>query len=236
MPLVIAHRGASAYAPENTLAAFQLAHTQGADMLELDVRRSADGVLVVFHDATTERWDGQPRPVSTCTLADLRRLDIGGEAVATLAEVCAFARTSGMLLNVELKQPDIAVPVVQLLRTHDMIDQTLVAAFSPAALHELSQVAPDLQRGYLMGTRTYHPVTRLRELWPFRALRRVHATAWHPAVQLPLLRPVLPCVRRAGYAVNVWTVDDPAVMRQLIDWGATGIITNKPDLARASFK
>jgi glycerophosphoryl diester phosphodiesterase len=55
-------------------------------------------------------------------------------------------------------------------------------------------------------------------------------------VQLPLLRPVLPRVRRAGYAVNVWTVDDPAVMRQLIDWGATGIITNKPDLARARFK
>lgn len=234
MPLVIAHRGASAYAPENTLAAFQLAHTQGADMLELDVRCSADGVLVVFHDATTERWNGLPRPVSTCSLADLRRLDIGGEAVATLAEVCAFARASGMLLNVELKQPDIAVPVVQLLRAYDLIDRTLVAAFSPAALHELHQVAPDLQRGYLMGTRTYHPAIRLRELWPFLALRRTCAAAWHPAIQLPLLRQVLPCVRRAGYAVNVWTVDDPAVMRQLVDWGATGIITNRPELARAS--
>ena len=61
MTLVIAHRGASAYAPENTLPAFELAVRQGADMLELDVQRSADGVLVVFHDDTTERWDGRKR-------------------------------------------------------------------------------------------------------------------------------------------------------------------------------
>ena len=92
MTLVIAHRGASAYAPENTIAAFELAHRQGADMIELDVQQSADGVLVVFHDDTTERWDGQKRLVTDCTLAELQALDIGGEKVITLAEACAFAR------------------------------------------------------------------------------------------------------------------------------------------------
>ncbi len=234
MPLVIAHRGASAYAPENTLAAFELAHAQGADMLELDVQRSADGVLVVFHDTTTERWDGQPRPVDTCTLADLRCLDIAGATVPTLAEVCVFARESGILLNVELKQSDIVVPTVTLLRAYNLIDRTLVSAFSASALRKLSRVAPELSRGYLMGTRSYHPATRLRELWPFLALREIQATTWHPAIELPLLRQMLPRVRRAGYTVNVWTVDDPAVMRRLVAWGATGIITNKPDLARAS--
>ena len=89
MTLVIAHRGASAYAPENTMPAFELAVRQGADMLELDVLRSADGALVVFHDDTTERWDGRRRLAAGCTLAELRQLDIGGERVATLAEVCA---------------------------------------------------------------------------------------------------------------------------------------------------
>src|SRR5213594_3795959 len=96
MPLVIAHRGASAYAPENTMPAFELAVQQGADMLELDVQRSADGVLVVFHDDTTERWDGRKRLAASCTLAELRSLDIGGAKVATLAEVCAFAHATGV--------------------------------------------------------------------------------------------------------------------------------------------
>src|SRR5512138_3758757 len=113
MPLVIAHRGASAYAPENTLAAFELAARQGADMLELDVQRSADGVLVVFHDDTTERWDGQKRLAAACTLAELRALDIGGERVATLAETCAFAREHSMRMNVELKGAGFGADVAQ---------------------------------------------------------------------------------------------------------------------------
>lgn len=234
MFLVIAHRGASADAPENTLAAFHLACIQGADMLELDVRRTADGVLVVFHDATTEHWDGQPRPVTACTLAELQQLDIGGERVATLAEVCELACERAILLNVELKQADIVAPTVELLRSYNLIRHTLISSFDAAALRELAQLAPDIPCAYLMGTRTYRPDIRLRELFPFLALRQVRAAAWHPAAQLPLLRWVLPLVRRAGYAINVWTVDDPRVARQLVAWGATGVITNKPALMRES--
>src|SRR2546429_8041733 len=103
MPLVIAHRGASAYAPENTMPAFELAVRQGADMLELDVQRSADGVLVVFHDDTTERWNGRARPVSMCTLAELRALDIGGARGATPVEGGSLARARGARPHVEIK-------------------------------------------------------------------------------------------------------------------------------------
>src|SRR6185436_9208589 len=99
MTLVIAHRGASAYAPENTMPAFELALRHGADMLELDVQRSADGALVVYHDETTERWNGRKRRAIDCSLAELRALDIGGARIATLAEVCAFAREHGARLN-----------------------------------------------------------------------------------------------------------------------------------------
>ncbi|NTW97021.1 MAG: glycerophosphodiester phosphodiesterase [Oscillochloris sp.] len=232
MTLVIAHRGASAYAPENTLAAFDLARRQGADMIELDVQPTADGALAIFHDDTTERWDGRARPVAQCTLADLQALDIGGERVPTLDETLAFARESGVGLNVELKTAGVGARCAALLRQFDMVEQTLVSSFVPAALRELRAVAPAVRRGYLMGTRSYRPDIRAREFWPFFALKAVGAAAWHPSYELPALLPVIPLARRAGYAVYVWTVDDPALMRRLAAAGASGIITNRPDVAR----
>src|SRR5215470_12548083 len=133
MTLVIAHRGASAYAPENTMPAFELALRQGADMIELDVQRSADGALVVFHDDTTERWDGRKRRATECTLAELHALDIGGERVATLAEVCAFAREHSMPLNVELKNLGIGAQVAQMLRAERVEELVLISSFQAGA-------------------------------------------------------------------------------------------------------
>lgn len=234
MTLVIAHRGASAYAPENTIAAFALAKRQGAAMIELDVQLTADGALAVFHDDTTERWDGRPRPVRQCSLAELQALDISGERVPTLEETLAFARDAGLGLNVELKRTGIGARCAALLRQYGLVDQTIVSSFLPAALHELAAADPAVRRGYLMGTRSYRPVIRARELWPFFALRAVGATAWHPTWELPMIERIIPIVRRAGYAVHVWTVDDPAVMRRLAAVGASGIITNRPDVASAA--
>ncbi|MEI7772370.1 MAG: glycerophosphodiester phosphodiesterase family protein [Chloroflexales bacterium] len=233
MTLVIAHRGASAYAPENTIAAFALAQRQGADMIELDVQPTADGALVIFHDDTTERWDDRPRPVDRCTLAELQALDIGGERVTTLEETLAFARETGIALNVELKTAGVGARCAALLRQYDMIEQTVVSSFVQAALSELAAADPAVRRGYLMGTDSYRPDIRARELWPFLALKAVGAVAWHPSHDLPAVMRIIPLVRRAGYAVNVWTVDDPAQMRRLATAGATGIITNRPDVARA---
>jgi glycerophosphoryl diester phosphodiesterase len=232
MPLVIAHRGASAYAPENTLAACELAVQMGADMIELDVQRTSDGELVVFHDDTTERWDGKKRLVGMCSLSELLTLDIGGERVATLAEVFELTRRTGIALNVELKQPDIVAPSVQMIHEFGIAKKVIISSFYQAALAELFRTAPHIERGYLMGTDTYRFDVRARELWPFLALKRVEAHAWHPYFDLPAIEQIIPLVRKAGYAVNVWTVDDPAIMRHMIELGATGIITNKPDVAR----
>ena len=187
MTLVIAHRGASAYAPENTMPAFELAVRQGADMLELDVQRSADGVLVIFHDDTTERWDGRRRLASSCTLAELLALDIGGAQVTTLAEVCAFARERGVRLNVELKAAGFGVSVARMLRDAQIEELVLISSFVETALLEFAAASPHIPRAYLMGTESYRPDVRLREAWPFGALRRTGARAWHPAAQLPLL-------------------------------------------------
>jgi glycerophosphoryl diester phosphodiesterase len=232
MTLVIAHRGASAYAPENTMPAFELAVRQSADMLELDVQRSADGVLVVFHDDTTERWDRQQRLVTACTLAELRALDIGGAHVTTLAEVCAFAREHGIRLNVEIKGLGIGAAVARMLRDERVEDLVLISSFAAGALREVAAASPHLPRAYLMGNDTYRPDVRFREAWPFGALRRLGAAAWHPSCELPLLAWLIPRVRRAGYAVNVWTVDDVATMRRLIALGVDGIITDVPDVLR----
>jgi glycerophosphoryl diester phosphodiesterase len=214
------------------MAAFALAQRQGADMLELDLLASADERLVVFHDETTERWDGQPRPVANCSLAELQQLDIGGERVPVLEEVLAFAAETGIALNLELKAPGMAARCAALVHAFGLVEQVLVSSFYAAALHELRAVAPALRRGYLMGSRSYRPDVRVRELWPFLALRSVDASAWHPATELPALAEVLPLVRRAGYQVNIWTVDDPTRMQVLVDLGASGIITNRPALAR----
>lgn len=232
MALVIAHRGASAYAPENTLRAFDLAARQGADMCELDVQRTADGVLVVFHDDTTARWETPGRPVARCTFDELRKLDIGGERIATLAEVCAWARERRMQLNVELKERGIGAEVVRLLRHEQILDQVLLSSFWEEALAEVAAIAHEVPRAYLMGTPTFRLDVRLRESWPFLDLKKVGAVAWHPAYQIPLLDHVLPIVRRAGYRVNIWTVNDPDEMRRFLMLGVDGIITDTPDVLR----
>jgi glycerophosphoryl diester phosphodiesterase len=232
MPLVIAHRGASAYAPENTLAAFELAHRQRADMIELDVQPTADGRLAVFHDDTTERWDGVRRAVSACTYAELQQLNIAGERVPALEDALAFAAETGIALNIELKTAGTAARCAALVKEFGVVEQVIVSSFVPAALHELRAAAPEIRRAYLMGTDTYRPDVRARESWPFLALKSVAAAAWHPSHQIPGLDLVIPIVRRAGYHVNVWTVDDPARMAALAAAGATGIITNRPDVAR----
>jgi len=233
MTLVIAHRGASAYAPENTMAAFELAARQGADMCELDVQPTADGQLAVFHDETTERWDGNATPAASLTLAQLQRLDIGGERVATLAEVCQWARERTMRLNVELKGAGFGAPVARLLHQTGVQELVLISSFYPQALREVALADTSLPRAYLMGTQTRRPDVRLRESWPFLALRRAGVRAWHPAYQIPALERVLPLVRRAGYQVNVWTINDPTVMRRLVALGVDGIITDTPDVLRA---
>ncbi|HEU4323883.1 MAG TPA: glycerophosphodiester phosphodiesterase family protein [Roseiflexaceae bacterium] len=233
MTLVIAHRGASAYAPENTMPAFELAVRQGADMMELDVQRSADGAIVVFHDELTERWDGRRRRTTDCTLAELQALNIGGARVPTLAEVCDLARERQVRLNVELKGLGIAADVARVLRDTRAEELTLVSCFAVQGLAEMAAAAPHIPRGYLMGTHTLRPRVRFRESWPFRALKAADVSAWHPAFQLPLLGTAIPRVRRAGYQVHVWTVNNPRVMRRLIQLGVSGIITDTPDVLRA---
>ncbi len=228
-PLVIAHRGASGEAPENTMAAFELARAQQADMIELDVQATADGRLVVFHDGTTERWNGRRDRIADLSWAELRALRIRGEPVATFDELCQWAASVGMPLNVEIKVRGIEQPVAESLRRYGLVEQVVISSFHPAVLTTLRKVAPELRRGVLMSARAARPSAA----WVMWELHRLGATAWHPEGRFGGLSRLLPLVRRHGYQVNVWTIDGPDMMRALIALGADGIITNYPARLRA---
>ncbi|MCX6015254.1 MAG: glycerophosphodiester phosphodiesterase family protein [Chloroflexales bacterium] len=232
MTLVIAHRGASAYAPENTLKAFDLAADQGADMCELDVIATHDGALAVFHDDTTGRWESVDRDVRSVSMADMQRLDIRSEKVPHLAAVLDLARERGMQLNVELKHAGIAREVLAAIRDARMHEAVIISSFVGLALREVRGFDATIRMGYLMGSDTYNPIVRFREAYPLFALKSHGCQAWHPYAKLPLIDWAIAHTQKAGYAVNVWTVNAEQDMQKLLALNVAGIITDKPDVLK----
>ncbi|HEY76792.1 MAG TPA: glycerophosphodiester phosphodiesterase [Thermoflexia bacterium] len=237
--LNIAHRGASAVAPQNTLAAFRRAAELGADGVELDVRLSADGVPVVIHDAVVDHTTDGTGRVADLPLTALKELDAGswfdpafaGERIPTLDEVFEeVGRT--LLINVELKpEPGrdrgVAEAVIRRIERHGLADRVLLSSFDPFILRRARRLAPQIPLGFLYETA---PLSRLARLLA-RAMPGLRTAAIHPHWRL--IRPST--VQRAhnrGRRVIAWTVDTPDAMRHLIGWGVDGIITNYPDQLR----
>jgi glycerophosphoryl diester phosphodiesterase len=231
--LNVAHRGASAVAPENTLAAFEKAAEVGADGIELDVRLCADGVPVVIHDATVDgTTDGSGR-VAEMTLTQLRQLDAGawfdpafaGEPLPTLAETLATVG-GRLLLNIELKGEGVldrglARAVVDLVKQHELTERVLLSSFNPLILRRVQRIAPQIPTGLLYTSARLPRPASLASPRPYTAL--------HPHVSV-VSADHLKWIRRHTYRIHVWTVDDISEMRRLIGWGVDGIITNAPGL------
>src|SRR5919206_2641798 len=154
---ILAHRGASAYAPENTLAAFRLAVEQRADWLEMDVQQTSDGKLIVFHDIRVDRTTNGRGAVRDLTLEQVRQLDAGawfgaqfaGERVPTFEEVVAFARQAGIKIFPEMKDPrlypGIEERMAAVIAANDYEDQTVVQSFDGGSLEKLRQINPKLR-------------------------------------------------------------------------------------------
>jgi glycerophosphoryl diester phosphodiesterase len=234
-PLVLGHRGASAEAPENTLAAFRLAMEHGADGVELDVRRCATGEVVVVHDEDLARVAGAPLRVEASPLAALRALDVGawkgerfrGERIPLLAEVLE-ALPEGVV-NVELKgggrDLSLAHAAAEAIWRAGAGGRVVVSSFDWRLLAAYRLASPDVPAGLLFeGSRAW----RLRTWLGIRAFR---PAAVHPERTLATDARVRAWSAR-GLAVNVWTVDDPAEARRLAAAGAAAVITNAPGRIR----
>ena len=225
---VIAHRGASAYRPENTLAAYELAVAQAADMIEVDLHRTRDGEVVLVHDAELARIGGRGE-VEEASLAEVRSLDAGaGERVPTLDELLdGFG--SRIALNLELKQasggPYAGLPALAAagVRRRGLLGRTLFSSFYDPVLHDLRRVEPDARIALLLSRRA-------PEGWPQRA-RALGAEAVNP--ELPLVdRAFVERAHGEGLAVYVFTVDPEDEMRRLLELGVDGLFTNVPDRMR----
>lgn len=229
-PLVIAHRGASGYAPENTMAAFQLAQELGSDGLEFDVQLTRDGIPVVIHDELLTRTTGYQGYVGDLNLNELSKLDAGGwmspkwkgEPIPTLEQV--LQKYNGLFLNVELKNSKMAYPgleekVIELVLKYCKPDQVILSSFNHQSVQKLKQIAPTLPTGLLYSTEPKQILNYAIEIGAF---------AVHPDYKL-LSQARMESYIKQGLHVNTWTVNESRDMEFCIKLGVDGIITNYPD-------
>lgn len=232
-PKIIAHRGASACAPENSLEAFERARQDGADGVELDVRLCGSGELVVFHDEDLRRLGKRAQRLDELSFEELRNVRLAsGVRIPTLREVFEVCGPD-MLVNVEIKTDHLWRPgfsrlieaVAQGLRDVPEPARVLVSSFNPLALVASRRRMPALMHGLLF--EKGGPMwARGAPLVPWLSVQAVH-----PQNELCTAHEVARW-KGAGYAVNVWTVDDPRRIHELAALGVDGIITNDPLRAR----
>jgi glycerophosphoryl diester phosphodiesterase len=219
---VIAHRGASAYAPEHTFAAYDLAVAQGADMLELDVRATADGRLVILHDRTLLRTAADPRPIDRTPAAALAALDPAVRPPTLCAVLDRYPTATRWLVELKEATPACARAVAAALLERGLADRAIVQSFDARALMRLRAVAPALAVAPLY---CRAPCAR--------RLRRVAAFATGVGVRHTAVdRPLLLRARACGLDVSAWTANAPAELERLITIGVDGVITDAPDVAR----
>jgi glycerophosphoryl diester phosphodiesterase len=235
--LVIAHRGASGHAPENTLAAFRKAVSLGAPFIETDLQLSRDARFVAIHDATVDRTTGGSGAVHNFTLAELRQLDAGswfgseftGERIPTLEEIFAFSKKHDVVFYLELKPSGSwggEHALISSLRESGEIPRTVVISFDTAILESVRRLEPTLMTGVLYDGQIDRPVERA-----------VDIGARQLAVRGDLVTPLLLAeARKKDLQVVCWTVNQPAHMRLLIDAGVDGIMSDYPDRLLAAQK
>jgi len=240
-PLVVAHRGASAYAPENTLAAFRLAIQQGAPVVECDVHLTLDGVPVVIHDDCVDRTTNGTGEVAAQRYDALRELDAGawfsaqfaGEHLPTLDETLAVCAGKARLF-VELKRGGGEALVDAALAAIDRAAGTDIAiiSFGPEEVQHAARKRPDLALGFLIGRSHLQEHGAAAAVGAARSFGAGFLSPQHDAADETLIR----LAQDAGLPVSVWTVDDPDRMRHLTDMGVDAITTNRPDVALALFR
>jgi glycerophosphoryl diester phosphodiesterase len=226
--MVIAHRGASSYAPENTLAAFDLALAMGVRQIELDVDFTSDGHIVVIHDDTVDRTTNGSGPVTSHTLTALRALDAGSwfgdkftdERIPTFHEV--LERYKGRAhLHTEIKghSPSLSQRTADLIRTHGIEEQVTITSFQNVRLEEMRAYAPELPTGWLVVEVSEAIIAQARAMGVTQLCPRANT------VTPELVRRL----HAEGFVARAWGVTTEDLMQQVVQAGADGMTINFPD-------
>ncbi|MCY7346944.1 MAG: hypothetical protein LH614_12080 [Pyrinomonadaceae bacterium] len=245
-PLIIAHRGASAFAPENTCAAFQKAIDDGADGIEFDVRLARDGVPVVFHDSTLQRLAKIKNRVSDLTAEELNAVDVGGwfnrafprkadaqfaaETIPPLAKLFDFLRDYKGLIYVELKgkesaMPALAAAVCALIQQTRLLPNIIVKSFDLEAIKIAKQTLPEVKTAALFEPKIL-TILRKKKLILDEA-RRCHADEISLHYSLATKKFVRQA-RENNFSTVIWTADNPLWVKRALDYEISAIITNNP--------
>ncbi|MEZ6853547.1 glycerophosphodiester phosphodiesterase [Halodesulfovibrio aestuarii] len=266
-----AHRGARAYAPENTMPAFRKAHELGAEAIELDVNLTKDGYAVIYHDYVLTRTTniaelphlqkhGKKTGIHHLTLDEVRTLDAGkwyaetdphgqinngvvpaeiaaafaGTTIPTLDELLIFIKSSGMLLNLEIKDQTqigdhshtIIHTILEQIFKHDVKEQTMISSFNHDYLTKIYAEIPDMPLGVLTEKRIEKSVEYCKKL---------NASAFHPCRTFTTADDIKK-LREAGLMVNIWTINSEHELYAFAHWGTSGLISDFPDRALAAIQ
>ncbi len=231
---VWAHRGASGYAPENTLPSFEKAVEQHADGIELDVQMTKDGKLVVIHDETIDRVCGQSGYVRDYTWRELQQIncnqtfpEYGTQRIPLLREVLELIQPTDLTVNIELKTgvifyEGIEEQTIQLVRDCGMSQRVIYSSFNHYSARKVRQIDPQARVGLLHEDGIYEAPEYAARL----GVQALHPAAWN--LQYP---GYVEQAQQNGLDINVWTVNERAQMEQMCRYGVHAIITNYPDVA-----
>ena len=227
--LIIGHRGACAYAPENTAASIEEAMARGADMVEFDLRQTADGVIVLFHDRIARSVSGRTMSVSKLTYHELSAVaEAGGYRLATFEEILALYR-SRISFDIEIKVRGFEEEVIRLLDKHPPVFEPMITSFVPGVVRKIKRIKPSLRTGLILG---YSRIPQLN-IFARPIIDRLISGKGVDSVHLHrslVSESILSKLRILGVEIHVWTVNDPEEMKRLLTMGVNGIVTDGPDV------
>ncbi|ENK1242898.1 glycerophosphodiester phosphodiesterase [Clostridium sporogenes] len=231
---ILAHRGASAYAPENTMVAFKKAIDMNADGIELDVHLSKDGHIVIIHDEKVDRTTNGKGEVKDFTLDELKKLDAGfwfsdeyeGERIPTLEELLKLINNTNIYLNIEIKAgyriyPNIEEKVIDMIEKYKILDRVIISSFDHYSLVRVKEINLNIKTGMLYEAALYEP-------WDYA--RSIKVEALHPNY-ITLTKEFIDKANINNLEINPYTVNDENDMERLIKSKVTSVITNYPDKA-----
>lgn len=225
LPLIFAHRGANSFAPENSLDAFEKAIDLGCDGIEMDLRYTASGDIIIFHDRTLNRMSSQKGNVHQLSLAAIKKACLDGQEkcqIPTFQEALDLIRDRvRIILDVKretIRSNGFEEKIVSILKDFNLRDSIIISSFNPLVLKKIAKIAPDFHLGFILSNRSHRLMTIGTSL---KSLHVMHTI---------LTKKYLESIQAKGYRVYPWTVDSEDGMRHFTKMGVDGIITNRPEI------